>query len=294
VAHGLTPLAGPIDAHVHCWDLVRTPQPWIDASMAVIDRDFGVDALAVHLAAIGAGSGVLVQADHSVAETEWMLDLAAESTAVAGVVGWVDLDGDPAADLDRIAAHPASDRFVGVRHLAHIDPDPAWLSRPGVVAGVRALGAAGLAFDLVVRDHQLAAAAALAEAAPGTTLVLDHLGNPRLGSSSSETSSFDSWASDLCALAQHERVVAKLSGLVLEAAGAADPTARLREAVGVALDAFGPSRLMAGSDWPLVLLHPDGATGWASALDDLLDALSPAEREAIARGTAIAAYGGSA
>lgn len=289
MANGLRPAPGPVDAHVHCWDLALTPQPWIDGTMAVIDRDFGVAALGAHLVAVGAGSGVLVQADHSVRETEWMLDRAAESAAVAGVVGWVDLEGDPLADLERIAAHPAADRLVGVRHLAHVDPDPAWLARPGVIAGIRELGTAGLAFDLVVRDRQLGLAAALADAAPATTLVLDHLGNPPLAAPS-----IDAWARDLRALARRDRVVAKLSGLVLEAAGAADPASRLREAVDVALDAFGPSRLMAGSDWPLVLLHPDGDDGWSSTLAGLLSALSPHERAAIERGTAIAAYGGSA
>lgn len=277
---------GPVDAHVHLWDLARTPQPWIDADMVAIDRDFGADDLVEHLARIGAASAVVVQVDHSLEETEWMLDAAARSSAIAGVVGWVDLERETAGDLARLAAHPAADRLVGVRHLAHVDPDPAWLARPAVAAGVRALGAAGLAFDLVVRDHQLPLAAALAASAPETTLVLDHLGNPPLAGPD-----LGAWARDLAALGAHERVVAKLSGLVLAAAKAEDPAGRVRAGVEIALDAFGPTRLMMGSDWPLVLLHPDGGEGWAATLHALISALSPSEREAILRGTAIAAYG---
>lgn len=286
MAHGLTAAPGPVDAHVHLWDLASTPQPWIDADMVAIDRDFGADDLVEHLAGIGAASAVVVQVDHSLEESEWMLDAAARSSAIAGVVGWIDLERGAARDLARLSAHPAADRLVGVRHLAHVDPDPAWLARPAVAAGVRQLGLAGLAFDLVVRDHQLPLAAALAASAPETTFVLDHLGNPPLGGGA-----MDSWAHDLVELAAHERVVAKLSGLVLEAAKADDPAGRLRAAVEIALDAFGPSRLMMGSDWPLVLLHPEGGDGWASSLDELIAALSPSEREAILRGTAIAAYG---
>ena len=283
-----------IDSHVHLWDLQRTPQPWIDASMTVIDRDFGLAELAEHLAVTGAGSAVVVQVDHSLEESEWMLDQAAASAQVAGVVGWVDLDGDPSAGLARLGHHAAADRLVGIRHLAHVDADPSWLVRPGVIAGVRALGVAELAFDLVVRDHQLPLAAALAAAAPDTTLVLDHLGNPQLGAPS-----IHEWARELRALADHDRVVAKLSGLTLEAARASDPAARLREAVDVALEVFGPNRLMVGSDWPLVLLDDggggdnghDGDVRWASTLVDLLGALSPSERELITRATAIASYG---
>jgi L-fuconolactonase len=282
----LSPQPGPIDAHVHLWDLARTPQPWIDASMVQIDRDFGADDLGEHLAAIGAGSAVVVQADHSLDETEWLLDLATRSSAIAGVVGWVNLDGDPTADLARLHEHPTADRLVGIRHLAHVDPDPAWLMRPGVIAGVRALGAAGLAFDLVVRDHQLPLASSLAGSATETTLVLDHLGNPQLSAPS-----IHEWARELRALAAHERVVAKLSGLVLEAARAHDPAARLLEAVEVALEQFGPARLMMGSDWPLVLLDAEGGRGWAATVADLIAELSASERDSIMRGTAIAAYG---
>ena len=256
--------------------------------MAAIDRDFDVDDLGEHLDLIGAASAVVVQVDHSLEETEWMLDRAVASSSVAGVVGWVDLDGDPARDLARLGGHAGFEQLVGIRHLAHVDPDPTWLARQRVIAGVRTLGAAGLAFDLVVRDHQLPLAAALAGLAPDTTLVLDHLGNPQPGAAS-----IDGWARDLRALSAHERVVAKLSGLILEAARATDPAARLREAVDVALAAFGPERLMMGSDWPLVLLDPIGDIEWAATLAEILGELSPSERESIQRGTAIAAYGGT-
>ena len=287
LARGLAAAAGPIDAHVHLWDRARTPQPWIDASMGAIDRDFGSADLEAHLAAVGAGSAVVVQTEHSLRETRWLLGLAEASARIAGVVGWADLAGDPAADLAQLSAHPAADRLVGVRHLAHVDPDPAWLSRPAVVAGVRRVGAAGLAVDVVVRDHQLPSAVALAAAAPECVLVLDHLGNPPLGAGS-----LSGWARDLRALAEHERVVAKLSGLALEASRARDPEARIREAVDVALEAFGPARLMAGSDWPLVRLHPAGGAGWAATLDRLLAELSATECESILRGCALSAYGG--
>jgi L-fuconolactonase len=302
---------GLVDAHAHLWNRATDPQPWIDpASMAAIDRDFDSGDLARMLDATGIGTAVVVQAGNSLAETRRLLDGAGERTA--GVVGWIDLTANVAAQLDTLEAGaaaqldtlevgaaaqldtlqtPAAARFdtleagargrlVGIRHLVHVDPDPGWLSRPDVGRALDVLADRDLRFDLVVRPWQLPLAATVAGAHPGLRFVLDHLGGI------AESIDDAAWERGLRALAAHPHVYAKISGL----AGLLDDPARLHRAVGVAIDAFGPDRLMFGSDWPMSRLGA-GPVAWRAAVDELIGDLSAGERHAVLSGTASACYG---
>lgn len=263
--------AGTIDAHVHLWDRARNPQPWIEPdTMAAIDRDFGAGDLRAMLAATGAERAVLVQSTNSLTETEDLLAVAASAPAAA-VVGWVDLSGDVPGQL--AALDPAL--LTGIRHLAHLEPDPRWLLRADVARGLDALADSGLAFDLIVRAHQLEVAAEVAASHGALRLVLDHLGNP-------ERDGLDEWRRGLEALAAHDNVVAKLSGV----AALPEPDA----VIDSALDVMGPGRLMYGSDWPLVELAPGGAAGWAAAVRRVTERLTPAEAAAVMHGTAASTY----
>lgn len=280
-----------IDAHAHLWTRARTPQPWIDpASMAAIDRDFGVADLREAQEAAGIDGAVLVQSSNALDETRELLALV-DGAAVRGVVGWVDLEGDIARQLVELggaaAAPPATAvraGLVGIRHLAHQDPDPAWLGRPAVGRGLTALGELGLPFDLVVLPEQLALAAEVARAHPGTRFVLDHLGKPPLASGD-----LTAWRADLATFGGLGNVFAKLSGLAIEGDWTAWSAGDLRGPVEAALEIFGPSRLMFGSDWPLVRLTR-GLDGWLAALHELIDGLSADERAAVLARTAERTY----
>ncbi|MFI1993458.1 amidohydrolase family protein [Actinoplanes sp. NPDC020271] len=267
-----------VDAHVHLWDRATDPQPWIEPdSMAAIDRDFGSGDLAEMLDATGAGTAVVVQSSNSPGETRRLL--ADPGNRIAAVVGWIDLTADAGAQLDRLGPG-ARQRLAGIRHLVHLDPDPDWLSRPAVGRGLDVLAARGLSFDLVVRSWQLPQAAAVATAHPGLCLVLDHLGGI------AETDDERGWQRGLRALADRPNVYAKISGL----AGLVHDPHRLRRVTAVALEAFGPDRLMYGSDWPLARLSA-GPVAWRAAVDGLLAGASPAERHAIMSGVATTCYG---
>ncbi|MGN6325406.1 amidohydrolase family protein [Pseudolysinimonas sp.] len=264
-----------IDAHVHLWNRAVDPQDWIDpATMSEIARDFGAGDLVEMLDASGAEAAVVVQASNSAGETGRLLAL--DEPRIAGVVGWVDLTRDVPAQLAALAGSPRP--LVGIRHLTHIDPDPEWLGRPEVGAGLEALGAAGLGFDLVLRAAQLGLAARVAGERPGTRFVLDHLG----GIAEAEVAA---WEPGFRAIARQANVVAKLSGLWRMAA---DPAA-LDRIVDVALEAFGPDRLMYGSDWPLVRMGGDAA-GWRALVDAALAPLSADERADVLTGTATRHY----
>ncbi|GAA0413765.1 amidohydrolase family protein [Microbispora corallina] len=269
-----------IDAHVHLWNRATDPQPWIDpATMGVIDRDFAPADLGRMLDSTGVDAAVVVQSSNSAAETRRLL--AHPDARIAGVVGWADLTGDVAAQLDGLG--PAErGRLVGIRHLVHVDPDPAWLQRPDVGKALEQLGAHGLGFDLVVRWWQLSPAAAVVAAHPGVRFVVDHLG----GLAESDVDA--GWEAGLRELATRPNVFAKISGLAGLVSGGGG--ARLRRAVDVALEAFGPERLMYGSDWPLAELGA-GPVAWRCAVDELVAELSQAERRAVMSGTASAFYG---
>ena len=249
-----------LDAHAHLWQRARTPQGWIDpGSMATVDRDFWVGDLAQMQAAAGIDGAILVQSANSAQET---LDLlaAATSPSVLGVVGWIDLEADVPAQLAELDTSP----LVGIRHLAHEDADPAWLLRPSIDYG--ALADNNLVFDLVVHSHQLPVAAAAVAANPRTQFVLDHLGNPPIASRD-----LTPWREGVADIARNENVVAKLSGLTLQVDWADWSIDELREPVETALALFGPSRLIFGSDWPLLLLASD-APSWLEIVRELVPA----------------------
>ncbi|MGC4785774.1 amidohydrolase family protein [Micromonospora zamorensis] len=258
--------AGIVDAHHHLWVRARHPQPWIDpVTMAAIDADFEPADLAPVARAAGVTATVVVQSIASEAETVDLLAVAAGDALVRGVVGWVDLTADDVAQrLERLRAAPGGERLVGIRHLVQSETDPAYLDRPDVRRGIAAVGAAGLVFDLLVRQHQLPMAARLAHDLPEVRFVLDHLGKPALG-----RPEMTEWTRGLRALAASPNTTAKLSGLVTEVERSPWTTEDLRPAVEGALDTFGPDRLMYGSDWPVCLLA-SSYPRWVEALAELL------------------------
>ncbi len=193
-----------IDAHCHVWDLEVRDQPWIDGdTMAGLRRSFGITELANTAADSGVGGVVVVQTVADVAETEELLDLAAAEPLIVGVVGWVDLEAPDAAEqLDRLIDRPSGRWLAGVRSLVQDEPDPRWLLRPGVLAGLGEVAARGLTFDLLVRPHQLPAAVGAVTAVPSLRFVLDHLAKPAIASGT-----WEPWAGCVAELARRaERV----------------------------------------------------------------------------------------
>ncbi len=235
-----------VDAHVHVWDLAVRDQDWI-AGDSPLRRTFTAAELEPRARAPGVDRAVLVQTVTVPEETPEFLALADAHRFIAGVVGWTDLTAPDAGDeLARLRALPGGHRLKGVRHQVQGEPDPRWLLRPDVRRGLAAVAEAGLAYDLVVQPHQLPACAEAAARHPELTFVLDHVGKPPIASGALEP-----WASHLRALAALPNTVAKLSGLLTEAHPADWTVAGLRPYADTALEAFGPDRLMYGSDWPV-------------------------------------------
>ena len=276
-----------VDAHHHVWDIVAVrDQPWmVPDTIEPIRRSFGIDEFAAEAASNGIEASVVVQTVAGVAETEELLDLAAASNLVAGVVGWVDVEAPDVGDqLDRLLARPSGSWLLGIRSLAEYQPDPAWLARPAVLAGLGKVARRGLSNDLLVLPHQLDAAVAAAREVTESRFVLDHLAKPQIAGGV-----FQPWARELSELAQHENVMAKISGLVTEANWSTWTPSDIRPYVDHALSAFGPDRLIFGSDWPVCTL----AASYRRIVDlaiDLLGELSTDEHGAVFGGNATKIY----
>lgn len=236
-----------IDAHQHFWRYRPETHAWIDDRMAVLKRDFLPADLEPLLRAEGVSGCVAVQAAQSLDETLFLLDLADRHPFVRGVVGWVDiLAHDLVGQLETFAGRP---KLRGVRHIAQDEPDDGWLAREDVIRGIARLGRFGLSYDILVYPRQLKAATSLARALPDQLLVLDHVAKPEIAAAR-----LDPWRADLRRLAELPNVSCKLSGLVTEANWSRWTPADFRPYLDVVLEAFGPARLMFGSDWPVCLL----------------------------------------
>jgi L-fuconolactonase len=277
-----------IDAHHHLWDPRVRDYPWMAGpELDSVRHPYTLGDLRRETAAAGVDHTVLVQTVSEVAETEEFLDTAAASDGlIAGVVGWVDLTAPDVGDaIARLRARPGGERLVALRHQVEDEPDPDWLARPEVGHGLRAVAAAGLVYDLLVRVEQLPAARAAVQELPDMRFVLDHAAKPAIAAGSLEP-----WAGELAATARLPNVVCKLSGLVTEARWDDWDADRIRPYGQRVLDAFGPDRVLFGSDWPVCEL----AASYQQVRElagALLEGLDPAGREAVLCGTASRTYG---
>jgi L-fuconolactonase len=270
-----------VDAHLHLWDPAHAEYPWMTEELAAIRRRFGPEDLEPLLRQNGIDGVVVVQARGSVDETRWLLEIADAAPFVLGVVGWIDLTDGDVAD---VLADLKSGRLVGVRHQVHDEPDPAWLLRDDVQRGVAAVGEAGLAFDLLVRTAELAAATETVRRHPDLRFVVDHLAKPPV-----RTGDIDAWARGLARLAELPNVTCKLSGLVTEADWTAWRSAGLSEYHRQAIGWFGTERCMFGSDWPVCLLAAEYGDVLALLLE-VLTGLGKRERADVLGGTATRTY----
>ena len=277
-------VARTVDAHQHIWDLGVRDQAWT-ADLPVLRRSFTMGEVHPLLEAAGVDGTVLVETINVAAETAELLSVAASDPVVRGVVGWVDLTAPDLSDaIARLRELPGGDRLVGVRHQVQGEPDPQWLTRPEVLRGLEEVAAAGLVFDLLVLQEQLPAAIEAVDRVEDGRYVLAHIGKPAIAAGVRQP-----WASHVTELAARDNVACKLSGMVTEASPSWS-VAHLEPYAAWVLSAFGPDRVMAGSDWPVCLVRADYDTVW-HANEELVSSLSRDERSAVLGGTATRWYG---
>lgn len=272
-----------VDAHLHLWDLEHGTYSWLSDAVAPINRTVTFDEVEPQLRDAGVDRVVVVQAAGTPEDSWAMFELAARQPMVAGVVAWVDLR-DPSAVGDALDRWAAAGPLVGIRHLIHDEADPDWLAQPAVHRSLAVLASRGLAYDVIgVLPRHLEHAVALADELPGLRLVVDHLGTPPVGAEPGR------WGKLVDELGRRPNVFVKLSGLTTLGPSGRATEAELRPYVDRTLDAFGPSRMLYGGDWPVSTLATPYAETFAVARE-LIAALSPAESHEVLAGSAVRAY----
>ena len=267
-----------IDAHHHFWRYSDEEYGWIPPDWSALRRDFLPADLGRELSAAGVDGVISVQARQSLAETEWLLDLAAQNEFIRGVVGWAPLVApDLDTHLDRLAARPAAlaGKLRAFRHVLQGEPDDAYMLRDDFNRGVRALARRGLAYDILVFERHLPNAITFVDRHPDQVFIVDHIAKPRIAAGELEP-----WAKNIRELARRSNVACKLSGMVTEADVRKWTPAQLRPYFEVVLEAFGPGRLLFGSDWPVGLAGV-GYAVWIWTVSAALSDLNPSELAAI-------------
>lgn len=271
-----------IDSHQHFWQYCPEDYGWIDDNMAVIRRDFSPADLQDTAGSLGVTGSVAVQARESVAESQWLLDLAAENPFIKGVVGWVPLaEATVAGHLEHLAQNPI---FKGVRHVVQGESDPGFLARENFNAGIREVTARDLVYDILIKAPQLEAAIAFVDRHPNQRFVLDHIAKPVV-----EGAPPSPWRELITALGQRPQVSCKFSGVVTEVPGEAWSPELIEPYWDVVLNAFGADRLMFGSDWPVCLVR-SSYMRWLHVVSLFASKLSTDEQARVMGGTASDVY----
>jgi L-fuconolactonase len=239
-----------IDTHQHFWEYNGRDYVWMSAGMERLRKDHLPKDLLPLIDAAGIGATVAVQARQSLEESTWLLQLADAYPFIRAVVGWVDLGSERVVEqLERLARHP---KFRGVRHVVHDEPDDKFMLRESFLNGLSQLKRFGLTYDLLLFPRHLPIACDVVKRFPNQLFVLDHIAKPPL-----RAGEIEPWASDLKQLAGFANVFCKISGMVTEARWDSWEARDFEPYLDVVLSAFGPHRLMIGSDWPVCTLAAD-------------------------------------
>jgi L-fuconolactonase len=230
-------------------------------------------------------AAIPVQVRQTEEENRFLLDIAdASAGRIAAVVGWAPLADAARVDavLERYGAHP---RFKGVRHILQDEPANALMDDTAFNAGVERLAHYNLVYDLLIYERHLEQAIRFVDRHRRVRFVLDHAAKPRIKDGIREP-----WARLLRELARRPNVYCKISGMATEADWQTWKDPQITPYLETALEAFGASRLMFGSDWPVMLVASDYSR-WVSVVEHYTARLSAEERRRIWGETAREAYG---
>jgi L-fuconolactonase len=271
-----------IDAHHHLWRYSAEEYGWIDDTMGVLKRDFLPGDLVAATREAGIDGTVAVQARQTVEETDWLLDLADECDAIRGVVGWAPIAGrDFGAVLEALRSRQ---KLCGLRHVLQAEPDENYMLGSEFNAGISRLRECGLVYDILIYEQQLPQAIEFVDRHPEQVFVLDHIAKPLI-----RDGILEPWAERMRQMGKRENVWCKVSGLVTEADWKLWSPDSLKPYLDTVVEAFGPQRLLAGSDWPVCLVASSYGR-WFEVLHEYFVGFSAAERDAIFGETTMQVY----
>lgn len=271
-----------IDSHQHFWQYNPEEYSWIDDSMALLRRDFLPEDLRPEIQRSGIDGVVSVQARQTLEETQWLLELAAKHRFIRGVVGWVPLTDVKVREI--LQTFTAGGKLKAVRHVLQSEPDDRYMLRSDFNRGIALLNEFNLAYDILVFERHLPHVIAFVKQHPQQTFIVDHIAKPRI-----RERMLSPWRENLCELARFPNVYCKLSGMVTEADYGAWKEEDLFPYFDAVLEAFGPHRLLFGSDWPVCLVAASYGR-WVETVRKRVATLTASEQSAILGDTAARVY----
>ena len=271
-----------IDSHHHFWKYDPIEYDWIDDSMKIIRKDFLPENLKTTIQEAGVDGVISVQARQSVEETDWLIGMAQQNDFIKGVVGWLPLiQDDMEVYLEKYAGEKA---LKGVRHVIQGEPDPEFILRKDFNRGISLLKKYSLVYDILIVERQLPNTIRFVDQHPNQVFVLDHIAKPLIG-----RKVLSPWKENIMELAKRENVNCKISGMVTEADYQEWTPSQLHPYFEVILEAFGPARLLFGSDWPVCLVATS-YKNWMELLLKSISQLSESEKAKIMGGNAVRIY----
>ena len=275
-----------IDAHHHFWRYTSAEYGWINDQMRILRRDFLPADLKPLLDRAGVMGAIAVQARQTLEETRWLLSLAEDKSGDAiwmkGVIGWAPIAAPEFQEV--LADLKQHQKLKGLRHLIQDEPDNQFILNDAFNRGIRVLEGTGLVYDIVIYARHLPETVLFVDRHPYQAFVLDHCAKPPILSGDLEP-----WTTQMRELAKRPNVCCKLSGLPTEADWQQWTSASLEPYWRVVLEAFGPDRLLFGSDWPVSLLA-GSYQRWVDTVTEWVAPLSTSEQNAIWSGTASRVY----
>ena len=271
-----------IDSHQHFWKYEPVKHDWIDDDMSVIRRDFSPSDLSKVYKESSIDGCVAVQADQTLEETDFLIDLASNNSFIKGIVGWVDLRAE---NIENVLEKYSTDKIVkGFRHVVQGEADHNFLLRPNFSRGISLLEKYNFTYDILVFPHQLGSVLEFVKKFPNQKFVIDHIAKPYI-----KDGYFDGWATMMTAIGKHENVSCKMSGMVTEADFNTWTPEQIHPYMNVALEAFGSSRILFGSDWPVCLVAGNYSK-IKKLTTDFISQLSQIEQNSIMGNNAIKFY----
>lgn len=271
-----------IDSHHHFWEYNPVEYDWINEDMNIIRHNFLPEDLKDEIAATGINGVISVQARQKLAETNWLLELAEKNKFIKGVIGWLPID-DPQFKL-YLDKYSENHKLSGIRYVIQDEPDPEFILRKEFNKGITELKHYGLAYDILIHENQLPNTVCFVDKHPEQIFILDHIAKPKI-----KEELFEPWRGNIKELAKRENVYCKLSGMVTEADSSGCIKEKLIPYFEICLEAFGATRLMFGSDWPVCLLAISYSE-WIKIIKEFISKLNIEEQTCILYKNAIKAY----
>ncbi len=267
-----------IDTHIHVWNFDKAAYPWLDGNTSILNRTYHIEEIENERNAAGITEGVLVQASNNVEDTNWMLEVAANTDWIKGVVGWLPLM-DTAATEKALDKYNSNSYFKGVRHLIHDEADPKWLLQPVVLDSLKILAERNITYDVVgVLPQHIETVLQVAEQIPNLKMIFDHLNQPPMKTNER----FGTWGDLMKTASQHKNFFAKISGL---GTATANPDSwgeeDIKPYVSFVLEKFGTDRCFCGGDWPVSLLAGSYTKTWTTYQSVINELLNEQESEKI-------------